>query len=643
VLLLAPVAALVVGIAVVAATSQYLAPVPSSGSPDSSGASGSSDSSASSASTGPSASHSSPMPLQQGLGYLVSIDELRERGQLAAQGVDPYDAAVADLLEWANGAVDIKPSPLQPLVLQDTDNVFVDDAGRAYGLGLAYGLTGDERYAAASRRTIRAWVDQTSTTADTCPDSGGCGTSLIIGRAGAGFPMGAELLEGSKSWTADDRQKLTTWLRDVIIPNVSHRPNNWGDAGTFLRIVASDYIGDAQGFSDAIDMERSLTDLIQADGRIPEEVRRGSAGISYTQEALQYKIGVARIAERHGIDLWDYNGAAGGSLRKAMDRLAYYWTRPQEWPDYPGPEVPASGPVWELAYAHWHDPIWIPMVLDPRPYGDRGHSAIRWTTLTNGIPIGPETANGPSGAPGSSAFPSGDPSSFLASPPPAAGPVVSGLGVRLESPLGGRIPITVSWKADTTAGTSFRIERSTDGAGWHLVDLRSNGHSARDSVSLGRVYSYRVRATRAGHAGNWAVVSNVRVVRIEPSRRTIDMAGTWSAVRFGAYSHDVALSTDQAGATITWQGSARSIGIVGPIGKTRGRMTVTVDGKREASVDLYASTYQARSALATVRLDKPGEHVVRIEAAKSSGRATVAVDDIVVLDWTLSAGQDPGS
>jgi len=135
------------------------------------------------------------MPLQQGLGYLVSIDELRERGQLAAQGVDPYDSAVADLLEWANGAVDIKPSPLQPLVLQDTDNVFVDDAGRAYGLGLAYGLTGDERYAAASRRTIRAWVDQTSTTADTCPDSGGCGTSLIIGRAGAGFAMGAELLE----------------------------------------------------------------------------------------------------------------------------------------------------------------------------------------------------------------------------------------------------------------------------------------------------------------------------------------------------------------------------------------------------------------------------------------------------------------
>ncbi len=109
---------------------------------------------------------------------------------------------------------------------------------------------------------------------------------------------------------------------------------------------------------------------------------------------------VARIAERRGIDLWDYVGARGGSLRKAIDRLAYYWQRPDDWPDYEGPTVPSTGPLWEIVYAHWQDKRWLDILLDGRPYGDQGHSAIRWTTLTNGIPVEPLVAGGPSGSPG---------------------------------------------------------------------------------------------------------------------------------------------------------------------------------------------------------------------------------------------------
>ena len=366
-LILAPIVAVVVGLVVVFATMPGGTPVP--------------------ASDGSASAGSSPGGLTERVGYLVTVDELRQRGARAAAGEEPYKSAVADLMTWAKGAINEQSHPVQPLVVVGTSNPFVDDAARAYGLGLAYGISGDEQYATAARRTIRAWMDTAISTGDTCPDSGGCHTSLIIGRAGAGFAFGADLIDGSAAWTDADRTDLQAWMRNVLLPAVSHRPNNWGDAGTLLRVVAADYAGDQAEFDRAIEKWRSIADLIEADGRIPEEVRRGSAGISYTQEALQYKVGVARIAERRGIDLWDYVGAKGGSLRKAIDRLADYWHRPQDWPDYKDPRVPSTGPMWEIAYAHWNDLRWVGILLDGRPYGDSGHSAIRWTTLTNGIAI----------------------------------------------------------------------------------------------------------------------------------------------------------------------------------------------------------------------------------------------------------------
>jgi hypothetical protein len=567
-------------------------------------------------------------------GYLVSADELRRRGAMAALGEEPYASAVVNLMEWANDAVDDAASPTQPLLIVGTDNEFVDDARRAYGLGLAYSLTGDERYAQAARRTIRSWMDVTSTTTDTCPDSGGCHTSLIIGRAGAGFAFGADLIAESEYWTSEDRGDLQAWMRNVLLPAVSHRPNNWGDAGTLLRVVAADYAGDQREFDLAIDKWRSLIDLIEPDGRIPEEVRRGAAGISYTQEALQYKVAVARIAERRGIDLWDYVGTKGGSLRKAIDRLAYYWHRPDEWPDHDQPTVPSTGPLWEIAYAHWPDPRWLEILLEGRPYGDRGHSAVRWTTLTNGIPVEPLVAGAPSGSPGTSLPPS---PALAPSASPVSVPPIGGLAVTLKSFFGSPLPIAITWEAPDISGASVELERSTGGGEWSPMKIASNGHSASDSLQLGAVTAYRVRAIVAGVAGQWTTLSDVSVQRIEATSRTVDLSGSWTRVGFDGYSGGSALSTEARGSKLVWRGTTRSIAIVGPTGPTRGRMIITVDGAREDDVDLRSSRFRPRVVLFTMSWDDAAVHEVEIEARPSSGRRTVAVDDIVILSSSVSA------
>ena len=128
--------------------------------------------------------------------------------------------------------------------------------------------------------------------------------------------------------------------------------------------------------------------LVAADGHIPEETRRASAGLLYTQGALTFKVAAARIAERGGIELWEYRGEGGATLRDAVDYLATYLARPEDWPWYQGGvRMPKVDSFWELVYARWPSEPFARILEAGRPFGASGNSAVEWTTLTNGIPI----------------------------------------------------------------------------------------------------------------------------------------------------------------------------------------------------------------------------------------------------------------
>jgi len=334
----------------------------------------------------PSPSPSVPPPVG---GYLATRDDLLARAALAAAGKAPYRAAVADLKAWARQAVVRRPHPATHLRIKGTDGPFVDDTATAYGLALTYVITGDEKYGQAAARFIMAWVDTTTSTRNTCRNDGACQTSLIIGRTAPGFVFAADLLRDSGLLDAAAEGRFRTWLRKVILPTASELPNNWGDAGTFMRVAVTDYLGDEAGFAAALAKWRSLMDLVAADGHIPLEVARGSAGMGYTQEALDYKVAVAVIASRRGVDLWSYAGKDGGSLKRAVDYLARYMRNKSGWPWTNRVKRRPPSAMWELAYARWHDSDYRRLLNERRPFGVLGHSAVRWTTVTNGISIGP--------------------------------------------------------------------------------------------------------------------------------------------------------------------------------------------------------------------------------------------------------------
>jgi alginate lyase len=333
-------------------------------------------------------------------GYLVSADELRERAALARDGIEPYRGAVDDLLAEAANALTRVPQPVNPL--SPRKDRFLDDTRDAYTLALAWVVTGDDRYARQSADFITAWVDGVHETRDTCPDTGGsdCATSLLVSRCAPAFVFAATLLEGSDALTVGDDERLRAWLSDLILPAASKRTNNWGDAGTFMRLAVADYVRDGAEFAAAIDDWRASMDLVTADGQIPEETRRGSLGLLYTQGAISYKVGAAVIAERRGVDLWNYEGSAGGTLRAAIDTLATYWLDPTAWPWHDGRlSIPNVDPAWEFIYQRWPEPAYARIFAPARPLGATNPSAIVWTTLTDGEPIDDGSASVPAGFP----------------------------------------------------------------------------------------------------------------------------------------------------------------------------------------------------------------------------------------------------
>jgi Alginate lyase len=330
-----------------------------------------------------------PVPATRRGGYLANAAEVRERFALAEDGVEPYASAWDELRAAADRALDGAPEPEEPLDIPDTESAFVDDGGDAYALALAYAATGDERYAEAAADYVMAWVDTTETLEDTCPDRGGsdCQTSLVVSRAAPSFVYAADLVAPGGHLSTVERQRLAAWLVDVILPATSNRTNNWGDAGALAQYVITDFVGDAEGAEEALDRWRSLMDRVADDGHIPEETRRGGSGILYTQGALSFKVAVARIAERRGVDLWSYEGADGGSLREAVDFLARYFDEPGDWPFDDDADTPTVSPMWELAYARWQDPDYASIVVEGRPAGDERKSAVLYTTFTSGIPL----------------------------------------------------------------------------------------------------------------------------------------------------------------------------------------------------------------------------------------------------------------
>ena len=115
--------------------------------------------------------------------------------------------------------------------------------------------------------------------------------------------------------------------------------------------------------------------------------------------------------------------------------------------------------------------------------------------------------------------------------------------------------------------------------------------------------------------------------RVADSSKLITYRFAWGTAGYASYSGHQARYATRTGASASISFTGKGIAWMGPVGPTRGKARVYIDGKAVATVDLRRSTFQARKIL-FARALTAGPHTFKI-VVTSSGRP-VAIDDLIV-------------
>ena len=141
-------------------------------------------------------------------------------------------------------------------------------------------------------------------------------------------------------------------------------------------------------------------------------------------------------------------------------------------------------------------------------------------------------------------------------------------------------------------------------------------------------YVSRVMAIFGGPGRGEVARSDTR--RYSEKSSTIDYAGTWRSARHGGYAGGSVRYATGAGATATFTFTGRRIAWYGPVGPTRGKARVSIDGVAVKTVNLKRSSFDPTTVLYSASWKTAGPHTLEIEVLATPGHRLVAIDEIVV-------------
>jgi subtilisin family serine protease len=193
----------------------------------------------------------------------------------------------------------------------------------------------------------------------------------------------------------------------------------------------------------------------------------------------------------------------------------------------------------------------------------------------------------------------------------------------------GSATVRISWAAtDVVSGVDrTELQRQRSGGWKRLARSRERGSAA---IALGRGTSARFRIVARDRAGNSAVspVIATRLVVRDSAGERVAWTGSWTTRRVLSASGRSVRTARGPGAEATLRFRGRAVAVVAPRGPGRGRIDVTIDGARVATVDLSASRTQPRRIVFASGALGDGEHVVTVRTRK----AGTQLDAILVLE-----------
>jgi hypothetical protein len=285
-----------------------------------------------------------------------------------------YDSTKPNGLPYVN-----RDGQRNPEIYAITDRTYIgklDNAVRV--LGLAWWLTGEEKYAQKAAGLLRCWFLDDSTRmnpnleyAQAIPGvNNGRGIGIIETIALTGIADGAALLEGSSAWTTRDANALRHWYAlylDWMLTSphgkTEHATKN--NHGAWYLAQATDFALFTGNLSMAKELAEEgkarIDSQIGPDATMPEELARTN-GLWYCTYNLQAFFTLATLGHLAGVDLWHYSNQKTAGIRAAFD-----WLRP-----YAGGEK-----KWEYQQISPYDPaVFYSLLLQAaKVYGDEKYLA----------------------------------------------------------------------------------------------------------------------------------------------------------------------------------------------------------------------------------------------------------------------------
>ncbi len=190
-------------------------------------------------------------------GILVSPKELIVIKEKAQLGVEPHRTNVAIFISYIDSMMQVSsnwPELSDEVVIVDRNSrnplqLSATGGKLVYGTAIAWHLTGDPKYANKAKALILDLTDTYGYRNDEHEAfHWGAQGILNLARGGTPYIYAADLLEGWQDWTAIDKLKYQTWLRDIMYAKVAwasrYRKNNWGVAGSFSAALIAYYLMD---------------------------------------------------------------------------------------------------------------------------------------------------------------------------------------------------------------------------------------------------------------------------------------------------------------------------------------------------------------------------------------------------------------
>ena len=204
-------------------------------------------------------------------------------------------------------------------------------------LGLAYFLSGDERFAKKGTSVVKTWFLNEKTHmnphlkfSQSVPGNPKSRRSGILD--GREIPLkvldGLTMMSNSKYWKDTDQQDWEQWLRDYMVwlaysetgRDGAEQKNNHGSWYNFQLAAIAYYNGDINLVKKTVEKTKKLLDIqLNAEGGQEHELKR-TRSFFYSCFNLDAITRVAIIAEKAGVPFWDYKSEDNNKgIVKALD------------------------------------------------------------------------------------------------------------------------------------------------------------------------------------------------------------------------------------------------------------------------------------------------------------------------------------